>query len=91
MLLSDIEGHRAMAVPDIDALFFSTRDDFLRQARRLINEPELRAVLARNAMERARENASGNREAKEYLEFFETVLSETADNGRRRQGCRKTG
>jgi glycosyltransferase involved in cell wall biosynthesis len=74
MLLSDIEGHRAMATPEIDALFFATRNDFLRQVMRLRNEPGLPTVLARNSMERARKNVSDNREMKEYLEFFENIL-----------------
>ncbi len=69
-LLSDIEGHRVLARPGREALFFSGQRDFLRQAAALAQSPGLRQRLAERAKVRAERSGRNGKEIEAYLRFF---------------------
>jgi glycosyltransferase involved in cell wall biosynthesis len=77
-LLSDIPGHRAMARPGAEALFYRESDDFLIEAGRLVENGSLRAALGSAARKRAHRNLIGSDEVGDYVRLFERLLRKTA-------------
>lgn len=69
-LLSAIEGHRLMAEPEREALFFDGAESFARQARRLVRDPALRARLGAAARERVRGALRNEEETAAYLRIL---------------------
>jgi len=69
-LLSDIEGHRALAEANREALFFSNQTEFEEAVHALINKPELRASLGEAAQARIRRDLAESDEAQLYLQLF---------------------
>jgi glycosyltransferase involved in cell wall biosynthesis len=72
LLLSDIPGHRAMAEPEREALFFGDVAAFQAAARRLIADVDLRRRLGARARARVESELSASDEIGEYL----TLLAE---------------
>ncbi len=70
LLLSDISGHRAMAEPDVEALFFDDEVSFCSAARRLIQEPDLRARLGNAARIRLENRLAAGDEISDYLRIL---------------------
>lgn len=73
LLLSDIDGHRAMATPEQEALFFSDEAGFARQARRLWTDPALRQRLGKAAQARVETELARGDEIGSYLALFTRV------------------
>jgi len=83
LLLSDIPGHRAMAEPEREALFFADPATFRAAARRLLTDAALRRQLGAAARARAEAELAAHDEIGEYLE----LLAECRSNeGVRREG-----
>jgi L-malate glycosyltransferase len=72
LLLSDIPGHRAMAEPEHEALFFDDAATFQSAARRLMVDADLRQRLGAQARTRVESELSASDEIGEYL----TLLAE---------------
>ncbi|NLF67938.1 MAG: glycosyltransferase family 4 protein [Candidatus Anammoximicrobium sp.] len=72
LLLADIPGHRAMAEPEREALFFHDPATFQAAARRLVAAADLRRRLGNAARARAETELAAHDEIGEYL----TLLSE---------------
>jgi L-malate glycosyltransferase len=77
LLLSDIPGHRAMAEPEREALYFDDVAGFQAAARRLIVDGDLRRQLGALARARVESELSECDEIGEYL----TLLAECAAAG----------
>ena len=75
-LLSDIAGHRLLAEPEREALFFGDWPELRRQAVRLLRDPALALSLGQAARERIRREAATTDEAKEYIELFNMINKE---------------
>jgi glycosyltransferase involved in cell wall biosynthesis len=71
-LLSDIEGHRAMASTDREALFFADEPGFMAGASRLISEGRLRAALGAAARVRIEREIRESDEIGAYLRLLAT-------------------
>jgi glycosyltransferase involved in cell wall biosynthesis len=69
-LLSAIDGHRLMAAPEREALFFEDERSFATQARRLIEDAVLRARLGASARERVRRALREGDEIGAYLRLL---------------------
>jgi glycosyltransferase involved in cell wall biosynthesis len=69
-LLSDIESHRNMARDGVDALLFQDERSFVTKATLLMQDRELRRVIARNGRTRAREDLLRSAEIDSYLALF---------------------
>lgn len=67
LLLSDIPGHRAMAEPEREALFFTDAATFQAGARRLLTDLALRRQLGTAARARAEAELAAHDEINEYL------------------------
>lgn len=76
LLLSDIEGHRLLADPEKEALFFVDGESFVRQAERLIAEPELRRRLGENGRKRVICELQDHDEIAGYVKVFTRLLSQ---------------
>lgn len=74
-LLSDIDGHRTMATPEREALFFKDRDEFLAQAKRLLSDESLRRSLGQAAKARAEADLARQDEITAYLDLFTELLA----------------
>jgi len=70
LMLSDIPGHRAMAEPEREALFFSDAATFQATARRLIDDADLRRRLGLAARARVESELAARDEAGECLELL---------------------
>ncbi len=70
LLLSDIDGHRAMAEPEREALFFTDEAEFLRQARRLLTDAGERRRLGAAARARVEADLAREDEIGSYLALF---------------------
>lgn len=71
LLLSDIEGHRLLAEPDEEALFFDDEAGFIKQARRLLDDPALRERLAAAGRRRVEADLARQDEIGAYLRLLE--------------------
>ncbi|RCK78953.1 MAG: glycosyl transferase, group 1 family protein [Candidatus Ozemobacter sibiricus] len=69
-LLSDIPGHRALAEPEREALFFTGEEDFLAQARRLLGDPARRRQLGEAARRRVEADLAKDDEVGGFLRLF---------------------
>jgi glycosyltransferase involved in cell wall biosynthesis len=79
LLLSDIPGHRQMAHPEREALFFADEEGFKQQIRRLWHEPAaFRRDLGARARERAEKELAQNDEIALYLEVLHQLIAEGA-------------
>ncbi|NLI79204.1 MAG: glycosyltransferase family 4 protein [Candidatus Riflebacteria bacterium] len=74
LLLSDIDGHRAMAVPEREALFFTDEAGFLGQARRLLTDAGECRRLGSAARARVEADLARDDEIGSYLALFSEVL-----------------
>jgi glycosyltransferase involved in cell wall biosynthesis len=73
LLLSDIPGHRAMAEPEQEALFFDSAASFQTAARRLIESLDLRRRLGEAARQRVTAECAAQDEIGAYLALFGTL------------------
>ncbi len=73
-LLSDIEGHRTLGRPGMEALFFRDRKDFMGKAVLLAGDPALRKRLGKMARTRAERRSGNGREIEGYLRFFARLV-----------------
>ena len=73
-LLSNIEGHLAMAEPDREALFFGDREEFLRKAERLFQDPALRERLGTAGRRRVEADLKNGDEITAYLSLFTELV-----------------
>ncbi|MEW6741533.1 MAG: glycosyltransferase [Planctomycetota bacterium] len=71
LLLSDIPGHRAIAEPDHEALFFGDGNSFRNAARRLIKDADLRQRLGNAARARVVRELTTRDEIGEYLDLLD--------------------
>jgi glycosyltransferase involved in cell wall biosynthesis len=76
LLLSDIPGHRALAAPEQEALFFDNAAAFQAAARRLLSDAGLRRRLGAAARARVEAELAAHDEIGEYL----TLLTECRSN-----------
>ncbi len=81
-LLSDIEGHRAVADENRQALFFRSEDDFLAHARQLIEDPTFCRFLGSAAEERILREQSECTEISSYMRLFSTLCSASKETTR---------
>jgi glycosyltransferase involved in cell wall biosynthesis len=75
LLLSDIHGHRAMAEPERQALFFDDAASFRAAARRLLRDDRLRQRLGAAARARAETDLAAHDEIREYLTLLRECCS----------------
>lgn len=73
LLLSDIPGHRVLAEPERDALFFDSVAGFQAAARRLIDSPDLRRRLGAAARRRIAAEGAAQDEIGAYLALFGAI------------------
>lgn len=73
-LLSDIPGHRSLARPGREALFFRDRGDFVEKAATLARDPVLRERLKKGGRERAGRLVRNGKEITDYIRFFSTFV-----------------
>lgn len=73
LLLSDIPGHRVLAAPGREALFFDTPAGFQAAARRLIVSPDLRRRLGAAARRRIVAECAAQDEIGAYLALFRAL------------------
>ncbi len=75
-LLSDIAGHRLLAEPEREALFFADWKELRRQADRLLSDPALAHSIGQAARERIRREAAATDEIQAYMEIFNQIAKE---------------
>lgn len=74
-LLSDIPGHRVLAEPEREALFFTGEEDFLAQIRRLIGDPARRRRLGEAARRRVETELATDDEVGGFLRLFASLAA----------------
>jgi glycosyltransferase involved in cell wall biosynthesis len=74
LLLSAIEGHRNLAAPEQEALFFKDESDFTQQAVRLIQDARLRCRLGAAARARVLADLARCDEITAYLGLFRSLI-----------------
>lgn len=77
VLASNVEANRAIIEDGVDGLLFDTEQDFMRQATRLIKDPNLRASLGARAAERMRGDHSPETEAASYEQLYRDLARAT--------------
>jgi glycosyltransferase involved in cell wall biosynthesis len=73
-LLSDIEGHRALARSGREAIFFGDAADFAAKATTLAGDSGLRERLKKGAKERVERMCLNGKEIDAYLHFFSDLV-----------------
>lgn len=73
-LLSDIAGHRRLASPELEALFFKNEDEFIRNSARLLENAHLRNTLGAGASGRVKRDMAASDETKAYINIFKELL-----------------
>ena len=74
VLLSDIPGHRNMATASHEALFFNGEVEFMHQARKLIQDPDLCRQLGEAARKRVENELEQKDEIASYIGMFTTII-----------------
>jgi glycosyltransferase involved in cell wall biosynthesis len=75
VLVSDIEGNRSLVSDDVNGYLFSSAEEFLDKAERLLLDEALRKRLAAAGRSYVLENCVADKEAKSYLELYLKILA----------------
>lgn len=73
VLASDIEGNRTVIVDGYDGLLFRSTADFQRKMERLLNDPALRDVLGRRALQKIKTHYGPEREIGGHLRLYQSL------------------
>lgn len=74
VLASDIEGNRSVIVDGVDALLFTSEEDYEQKAERLILDPDLRRRLGSEAKAKIEKEFSREREIDAHERFYLDLL-----------------
>jgi glycosyltransferase involved in cell wall biosynthesis len=75
ILAADIEGNRSLVSDGVNGLLYSSYDDFIDKAKRLLLDESLRKRLGAAGRAYVLENCSSAKEAASYLELYSHIIA----------------
>lgn len=75
VLASDIEGNRSLVIDAVNGLLYSSEEEFIDKAERLLLDKSLRKHLGATGREYVLNNCSAGNEAASYLELYLNIMA----------------
>lgn len=75
VLVSDIEGNRSLVSDDVNGFLFSSAEEFIDKAERLLLDKSLRKRVGAAGREYILKNCSAGKEAASYLELYLNIMA----------------